>query len=428
VGSTMTHLQRPSRLILKKTYDIILDCESCRHIETKGASSFDHFKENLRLNYEKGNFTKRSSTDRRQIKEAIGNRPSVRARINYAKLCCLTHFSLSKAAASSFEYLEKKKEVTRVNKDRTCAPRKHHISSCLDSNFQSKILGKPWQNFARSHISEEQPKSAKPQGKQTTQAVVATTPKTDSNATNKPHDGKYTSPKAGDHSPGSTKIEIRPTVNSNSATVNSNSATVYIKYFQKRAKKVQKSVAQSCDLAGIRTRVTSFEDYRYTAGTLNQTPMQRKGEMPDSMIQNNSIYNHGKADTIALLDFQSCSNPVLKGFWVPIAFQNMITSSHHAFNSLQSCTVNLAQLHHDLSITFTELENRCDCNLIKKLQTAKNSLPDIPVRDYTTSTTVYTSTMYQHPVTKSQNHSLSSRHFPLLDQIVRWRKPDWADG
>jgi hypothetical protein len=203
------------------------------------------------------------------------------------------------AAQSENKHLENKKEGTRGNKDRTCTPRKHHSSGCLDSNFQSKILGKPWQNFCRSHISEKQPKSAKPQGKQTTQAVVATTPKTDSNATNKPHDGKYTSPQAGDHSPGSTKIQIRPTVNSNSATVNSNSATVYIKYFQKRAKKVQKSVAQSCDLAEIRTRVTSFADYRYTAGTLNQTPMQRKGEMPDSMIQNNSIYNHGKAGTSA---------------------------------------------------------------------------------------------------------------------------------
>ena len=122
------------------------------------------------------------------------------------------------------------------------------------------------------------------------------------------------------------------------------------------------------------------------------------------------------------------NNGTFKDWWVVLASASDAIENECAFNSLQSYTVNLAQLHHDLSITFTELENRCDCNLIKKLQTAKNSLPDIPVRDYTTSTTVYTSTMYQHPVTKSQNHSLSSHHSHLSDQLVRWRKPAWADG
>jgi len=58
---------------------------------------------------------------------------------------------------------------------------------------------------------------------------------------------------------------------------------------QRRTKKVQKRKAQSCDLTGTRTRVTSFEDYRYTAGTQNQTPVLRKGEMPDSMTRHNSI-------------------------------------------------------------------------------------------------------------------------------------------
>jgi len=138
-----------------------------------------------------------------------------------------------------------------------------------------------------------------------------------------------------------------------------------------------------------------------------------------------------KGDTLAQMRGNlayKANNGIFGQWWVVLASASDVIANEYAYNSLQSCTVNLAQLHHDLSITFTELENRCDCNLIKKLQTAKNSLPDIPVRDYTTSTTVYTSTMYQHPVTKSQNHSLSSRHFPLLDQLVRWRKPDWADG
>ena len=59
---------------------------------------------------------------------------------------------------------------------------------------------------------------------------------------------------------------------------------------EKKEKKEQKRKAQSSDLTGIRTRVTSFKDYRYTAGTQNQTPVLRKGEMPDSMTRNNSIY------------------------------------------------------------------------------------------------------------------------------------------
>ena len=33
------------------------------------------------------------------------------------------------------------------------------------------------------------------------------------------------------------------------------------------------------DPTEIRTRVTSFKDYRYTAGTQNQTPVLRKGDM-----------------------------------------------------------------------------------------------------------------------------------------------------
>ena len=72
------------------------------------------------------------------------------------------------------------------------------------------------------------------------------------------------------------------------SSVNRNSANVSS---EKRTKKVQKRVAQSCDLTGTRTRATSFKDYRYTAGTQNQTPVLRKGEMPDSITQNNSIYN-----------------------------------------------------------------------------------------------------------------------------------------
>ena len=111
------------------------------------------------------------------------------------------------------------------------------------------------------------------------------------------------------------------------------------------------------------------------------------------------------------------NNGIFGKWWVVLASASDVIANECAFNSLQSCTVNLAQLHHDLSITFTELENRCDCNLIKKLQTAKNSLPDIPVRDYATSTTVYTSTMYQHLVFISQNHSLISHHSHLTDQI-----------
>ena len=82
-------------------------------------------------------------------------------------------------------------------------------------------------------------------------------------------------------------------------TTHHNGTEVSRNYSEKKGKTEQTSVAQSSDQTEIRTRVTSFEDYRYTAGTQNQTPVLRKGEMPDSMTRHNSIYNHGKADTIA---------------------------------------------------------------------------------------------------------------------------------
>jgi hypothetical protein len=176
-----------------------------------------------------------------------------------AQLICMTLVNFTSNLTSRFTQY-------RAGSDKNLPPRKHRSSSCLDSNFQSKILGKPWQKICGSHISEKQAKSAKPQGKQTAQAFVATTPNTNSSTTTKPHDGKYTSPKVDNNSPGSKKIEIRPTVNSNNATAISNDATVYIKYSQKKAIKVQKNVAQSCDRTETRTRVTSFEDYRYRYG------------------------------------------------------------------------------------------------------------------------------------------------------------------
>jgi hypothetical protein len=164
-------------------------------------------------NRKDGNKEIRKKSDRRESRITFDriyrNRINKHAHIQSSKASI-------EAAQSESKHLENKKGVTRVNKDRTCAPRKHRSSSCLDSNFQSKILGKPWQKFCGSHISEKQPKSAKPQEKQTAQAFVATTSNTNSSTTTKPHDGKYTSPKADNHSPGSKKIEIRPTVNSNS--------------------------------------------------------------------------------------------------------------------------------------------------------------------------------------------------------------------
>jgi hypothetical protein len=61
----------------------------------------------------------------------------------------------------------------------------------------------------------------------------------------------------------------------------------------------------------------------------------------------------------------------------------------------------------------------------------KNHPPSTPTKD-TKSTLkkpkVATTIEYIQHVLRSQNYSLASHHFHLSDQLVRWRKPDWADG
>ena len=92
------------------------------------------------------------------------------------------------------------------------------------------------------------------------------------------------------HHPDSNKINILRSVTRNSnavRNVNGNSAKIKMKKVQKKCKKGSAVKWPSRD----RTRVTSFEDYRYTAGTQNQTPVPRKGEMPDGITRSNSIYH-----------------------------------------------------------------------------------------------------------------------------------------
>ena len=193
-----------------------------------------------------------------------------------------------KAAQSENKKSENKKVKNRKEGKGSSTARKYCNSCGLDDSFKSEILGKSWQNFSRNYNNQRQPKSAKSKGKQTEQAVGANITRVNFTTTTKLQ-GQHTGYATNKHFPDSNKIEFRLSVNQNSAnvsSVNRNSANVSS---EKRTKKVQKRVAQSCDLTGTRTRVTSFEDYRYTAGTQNQTPVLRKGEMPDSMTRHNSI-------------------------------------------------------------------------------------------------------------------------------------------
>jgi len=144
-------------------------------------------------NRKDGNKEIRKKSDRKESRIAFDrtdrNRISKNAHIQSNKASI-------DAAQSESKCLKNKKQVTRVNKDRICAPRKHHTSSCLDSSLKSKILGESWQKFSRNCNNQRQPKSAKSKGKQTEQAVGANIIRVNSTTTTKPqgqHTGYITS-------------------------------------------------------------------------------------------------------------------------------------------------------------------------------------------------------------------------------------------